>query len=424
MLSVLADCSTIWESPPDQIRRTIVANRKDTQMSTALAIPANSYPPSHGSFGANVLSIRTRREIEPPVTPDDDSMEPLVLDLPLGRGELREVKAAPVDAPAYSKATRRNTAFAEIIGESPALHSVLDMVEKVAAWDSTVLLLGETGTGKELIAQAIHRCSHRRNRPLIKVNCAALPSELVASELFGHEKGSFTGAMQQRIGRFEAANGGTIFLDEIAELGSDMQVALLRVLQEKEFERVGGNRTIKTDVRVIAATNKDLWQEVTAGRFRMDLFYRLNVFPIQMPALRERLEDVPLLVEHFAGRLAAQTGKTISRIGERSLSAMRGYSWPGNIRELQNVIERSVILAAGEILRIDPDMLAYDSPRPVDAPAIAAGGSDRKAQIEAILRETRGKVYGPNGAAARLKIAGTTLDSQILALGIKKYQFK
>lgn len=424
MLSVLADCSTIWESPRDQIRRTIVANRKDTQMSTAFAIPANSYPPSHGSFGGNVLSIRTRREIEPPVTPDDDSIEPLVLDLPLGRGELREVKAAPVNAQAYSKATRSTTAFAEIIGHSPALHSVLDMAEKVAAWDSTVLLLGETGTGKELIAKAVHQLSHRRNRPLIKVNCAALPSELVASELFGHEKGSFTGAMQQRIGRFEAANGGTIFLDEIAELSPEMQVALLRVLQEKEFERVGGNRTIQTDVRVIAATNKDLWHEVGAGRFRMDLFYRLNVFPIQVPALRERLEDVPLLVNYFAGRLAAQTGKTISRIEEQSLSTMRQYSWPGNIRELQNVIERSVILAAGEVLRIDPGMLAYDSPQPVDAPAAAGGGSDRKSQIEAILRETRGKVYGPRGAAARLNIAGTTLDSQILALGIKKYQFK
>jgi formate hydrogenlyase transcriptional activator len=315
----------------------------------------------------------------------------------------------------------------QIVGTSPALREVLELVEKVASWDSTVLLLGETGTGKELVAQAIHRHSDRSQRALVKVNCAALPSELVASELFGHEKGAFTGALQQRIGRFEAANGGTIFLDEIAELSPEIQVALLRVLQEREFERVGGNRTIKTDVRVIAATNKDLQHEVSVGRFRMDLFYRLNVFPIRVPALRERLDDIPLLVDYFAGRLAGRMGKEITQIERRSLSAMQQYSWPGNVRELQNVIERSVILADGEVLRVDPAVLACEPPPHVYAPAAAESGSaglDRRARIEAVLRETRGKVYGPNGAAARLQIAGTTLDSQILALGIKKYQFK
>src|SRR5499427_3700802 len=235
------------------------------------------------------------------------------MDQPLTYERVTELKSIASQQLKANGENGRHNAFPDIVGDSPALQSVLDMAEKVAAWEATVLLLGETGTGKELSAQAIHRQSRRSNRPLVKVNCAALPSELVASELFGHEKGSFTGAMQQRVGRFEAANGGTIFLDEIAELSPEIQVALLRVLQEKEFERVGGNRTIKTDVRVIAATNKDLWREVSAGRFRMDLFYRLNVFPIQVPALRDRVEDIPLLVDYFATRLAARMGKKVSQ---------------------------------------------------------------------------------------------------------------
>jgi formate hydrogenlyase transcriptional activator len=233
-------------------------------------------------------------------------------------------------------------------------------------------------------------------------------------------KGAFTGALQQRVGRFEAANGGTIFLDEIAELSPEIQVSLLRVLQEKEFERVGGNRTIKTDVRVIAATNKDLWREVSAGRFRMDLFYRLNVFPVHVPPLRERVNDIPVLVDYFAARLAGRTGKKICQIEKRSLCALQQYSWPGNIRELQNVIERCVILADGEVLRVDPCMLMPE-PQSVVTAQIATGfGSERKAQIEAVLRETRGRVYGPRGAAARLGLPATTLDSQIRSLSIKQ----
>ena len=389
-------------------------------MSTVFAsIPTTADPVSLSPIplGANVVSIQTRgRSTRSFEKHGIDGAKVFTFETPLDSNDACVALAPPATE-------RREDVVSEIIGNSAALKHVLELAEKVASWDSTVLLLGETGTGQELVARTIHRRSDRSHRPLIKVNCAALPTELIASELFGHEKGAFTGAMQQRIGRFEAANGGTIFLDEIAELSPEMQVALLRVLQEKEFERVGGNRTIKTDVRVIVATNKDLRQEVSAGRFRMDLFFRLNVFPIEVPALRERLDDIPLLVDFFAGRFAARSGKTVTQIEKRSLSAMRQYSWPGNVRELQNVIERCVILADSEVLRVDSSMFTYE-PQPSCEPASVQTGSDRKAQIEAVLRETRGKVYGPRGAAARLHIAGTTLDSQIVALGIKKYQFK
>ena len=316
--------------------------------------------------------------------------------------------------------------YEEIVGSSAALQRVLASIEKVARTDSTVLITGETGTGKELIAHAIHRRSQRAARPLIKVNLAVLPKELIASELFGHEKGAFTGAMQQRIGRFEAANGGTLFLDEIGELSPEMQVALLRVLQEKEFERVGGNRTIKTDVRMIAATNRDLQREVAAGRFRMDLYYRLNVFPLHVPPLRERADDIPILVDYFAGRLAAHMGKQIRQIEKRSLETMQAYSWPGNIRELQNVIERSVILADGEVLRLEPDMLAAETHWPKAQPTqpVAPDESpDLRSQIETVLRKTGGRVAGPQGAAVRLGVPVSTLESRIRALKINKYQF-
>jgi formate hydrogenlyase transcriptional activator len=392
---------------------------KGVEMSTQFASATAFHEATHQfSLADNVLSIRTRRRIPGSRADADHALTFEERPMDRSKGTAAQLKVDQI---------RDEMNFDQIVGNSPALTDVLELIKKVASWDSTVLLLGETGTGKELVAQAIHRHSARSHRPLVKVNCAALPSELVASELFGHEKGAFTGAMQQRIGRFEAANGGTIFLDEIAELSPEIQVALLRVLQEREFERVGGNRTIKTDVRVIAATNKDLRHEVSAGRFRMDLFYRLNVFPIRVPALRERLEDIPLLVDYFAGRLTRRMGKKITHVERQSLSAMQQYSWPGNVRELQNIIERAVILTDGEVLRVDPSTLAHEPPLCISAPAFAGSGSrgsDRKSQIETALRETRGKVYGPNGAAARLHIAGTTLDSQILALGIKKYQFK
>jgi formate hydrogenlyase transcriptional activator len=253
----------------------------------------------------------------------------------------------------------------------------------------------------------------------VKVNCAALPAELIASELFGHEKGSFTGALQQRIGRFEAANGGTIFLDEIGELKSEMQIALLRVLQEKEFERVGGNKTIQTDVRVIAATNRDLEREVDNGRFRKDLYYRLSVFPVEVPALRDRADDIPVLVDYFISRLANRMGKRILQIDKRTLESMQQYSWPGNIRELQNVIERGVILTEGEVFRLEPGTL-----RTSTAEKNAPAPGNKKAEIEAVLKETRGRISGPDGAAARIGVAASTLESRIRALKINKHQFR
>jgi formate hydrogenlyase transcriptional activator len=315
--------------------------------------------------------------------------------------------------------------YEEIVGSSVSLQKVLSVIDRVAPTDSTVLITGETGTGKELVAHAIHKRSPRAARALVKVNCAALPSELIASELFGHEKGAFTGALQQRTGRFEAANGGTIFLDEIGELIPEMQIALLRVLQEKEFERVGGNKTIRTDVRVIAATNRDLSREVEEGRFRMDLYYRLNVFPVHVPSLRERLDDIPILVDYFAARLARRMGKRITQIDKRTLDAMVQYSWPGNIRELQNVIERGVILADSEVFRLEPGALVRQKRAVAPNPAEPANARTQpRAEIEAVLRETRGRISGPDGAAARLGVPASTLESRIRALKINKHQFR
>ena len=249
------------------------------------------------------------------------------------------------------------TMFEEIVGTSAALQRVLSLLSKVAPTDASVLVTGETGTGKELVARAIHRRSHRSSRPFVSVNCAAIPRDLIASELFGHEKGSFTGALQRRLGRFEMAEGGTIFLDEVGELPLETQIALLRVLQEHEFERVGGTRSIRTNVRVVAATNRDLWAAIAAGTFRSDLFYRLNVFPIEMPPLRERQEDIPVLVEYFIHRCARNAGKNIRGIKNKSLDLLQSYPWPGNIRELQNVIERSVIMCETENFSVDETWL-------------------------------------------------------------------
>ena len=320
----------------------------------------------------------------------------------------------------------KTSMFEEIVGASPALQTVLSHVSKVAPSDSTVLITGETGTGKELVARAIHRRSNRASRAFVSVNCAAIPRDLIASELFGHEKGAFTGATQQRLGRFELASGGTIFLDEIGELPAETQVALLRVLQEHEFERVGGTRQIQADVRVIAASNRDLPAAISAGSFRNDLFYRLHVFPIEIPSLRERRADIPLLVEYFIDRYARKAGKNIKRVNKKTLELLQSYPWPGNIRELQNVIERSVILCETEIFSIDeswlPQPLTPEPKQQTELPRRLL--VQEKDMIEAALKDSRGRVSGPTGAAVQLGIPRSTLESKIRSLKINKNRFK
>ena len=315
--------------------------------------------------------------------------------------------------------------FEEIVGSSEALRKVLEQVAKVAPVDSTVLILGETGTGKELIARAIHKRSKRSSRAFIRVNCGAIPQSLIASELFGHEKGAFTGALQRRLGRFELADGGTIFLDEIGELPAETQIALLRVLQEGEFERVGSSQPISVNVRVLAATNRDLKAAVAMGTFRQDLFYRLNVFPIQLPSLRERADDVPLLVEYLIERYAKKAGKKIRNIRTKTLELFQAYDWPGNIRELQNVIERAVVLCDSETFSVDETWLKREGQRREPAvPFIATLVEREKEIIETALAACRGRIAGPLGAAIKLGIPRQTLESKTKTLRIEKHRFK
>ena len=308
--------------------------------------------------------------------------------------------------------------FEEIVGASAPLRRVLAQVAKVAPTDSTVLISGETGTGKELIARAVHKRSNRSARAFIRVNCAAISPSLITSELFGHEKGAFTGALQRRIGRFEAADGGTIFLDEIGDLSIEVQIALLRVLQEREFERVGSSQPLAVDVRVLVATNRDLKSAVDAGTFRQDLFYRLNVFPIHLPSLRERVDDIPLLVEYFVDRYAQKAGKKFRDITSKTLALFQRYHWPGNIRELQNVIERAVILCDNETFSIDETWLKLESPPPSSplVPLAATLIEREKQMIEAALAQCQGRVSGVNGAAKKLGIPRQTLDARIASL--------
>jgi len=321
----------------------------------------------------------------------------------------------------------RDSMFEDIVGSSEALRKVLRQVGKVAHSDSTVLILGETGTGKELIARAIHKRSNRGERAFIGVNCAAIPASLIASELFGHEKGAFTGATQRRLGRFESANGGTIFLDEVGDLPPEIQIALLRVLQEREIERVGSNGPIPLDVRVLAATNHDLNALVDEGKFRQDLLYRLNVVPIEMPSLRDRATDIPLLVEYFIDRFGKKAGKKFRTIDRKTLKLFQAYGWPGNVRELQNVIERAVILCDGDTFSVDETWFKRESPQAFNRPRVALNGAllrQEKEMIEAALAESHGRISGPTGAAANLGLPTRTLDSKVKRLGINKYRFK
>jgi formate hydrogenlyase transcriptional activator len=317
--------------------------------------------------------------------------------------------------------------FEDIVGSSEVLRKVLRQVAKVASSDSTILILGETGTGKELIARAIHKRSKRASRAFIGVNCAAIPPSLIASELFGCEKGAYTGATQRRLGRFESASGGTLFLDEVGDLPLDIQIALLRVLQEREIQRVGGNTAISVDVRVLAATHRDLDALVAEGKFREDLLYRLNVVPILVPSLRDRADDLPLLVAYFIARFGKKAGKKFRAIDDKTLNLLRAYGWPGNVRELQNVIERAVILSEGDICVVDETWLKRPSSRRATSPAFALSGVLHKREremIEAALAASKGRVSGPTGAATKLGIPTKTLDSKIKRLGINKYQFK
>jgi len=320
----------------------------------------------------------------------------------------------------------RTSMFEEIVGSSPTLDRVLAQAAKVAKTDATVLILGETGTGKELVARAIHRSSGRSNRAFIRVNCAAIPQSLIASELFGHEKGAFTGALQRRLGRFEAADGGTIFLDEVGDLPPETQIALLRVLQEREIERVGSSHPIPVDVRVLAATNRDLEAAVESGTFRQDLYFRLNVFPIRMPPLRERPDDIPVLVEYLVERYARSTGKSIRHIKKQTLELLQGYDWPGNVRELQNVVERAVVLCEGETFVIDESWLKTCASQPSKRTGrqVTTLADGEKAMIEAALAEAHGRVSGPRGAAAKLGIPRQTLESKIKALHIDKLSYQ
>jgi PAS domain S-box-containing protein len=320
--------------------------------------------------------------------------------------------------------------FEEIVGSSESLQKVLVQVAKVAPVDTTVLVLGETGTGKELIARAIHKRSKRAGKAFIRVNCAAIPPSLVSSELFGHEKGSFTGAIQRRLGRFESADGGTIFLDEIGDLPAETQVVLLRVLQEREFERVGSNQAIPVDVRILAATNRDLRAAVAAGMFRQDLFYRLNVFPIQIPPLRERADDLPLLVEYLIDRYSKKAGKKIKTIKKSCLEVFQAYDWPGNIRELQNVVERAVLLCEGDVFSVDETWLKQSARQDLRAPTefprklTRLDAEQERQLIEAALAESRGRISGPSGAAAKLGIPRQTLESKMANLGIHRNKYQ
>jgi sigma-54 dependent transcriptional regulator, acetoin dehydrogenase operon transcriptional activator AcoR len=427
----------------DQKGRFIKADASAATMLGAIAVELDTKAESRiEAFSADALPASTSSKLPDWLKPE--WVEPIVD----GKQRLGTIVVLPEQwrrsstsqrlAPAGENVSRAEVAVPgtskppfmaeDIVGAARALRAVLALASKVAPTDSTVLITGETGTGKELIAQVIHKRSRRAARAFVSVNCAAIPQTLITSELFGHERGAFTGALQRRVGRFELAEGGTLFLDEVGELPPETQIALLRVLQEREFERVGGTKPIRTDVRVIAATNRDLQAAISSGSFRRDLFYRLNVFPIEIPPLRHRKEDIPRLVEYFVDRYASKAGKRFRTISAQTLDLLQSYSWPGNIRELQNVIERSVIVCDSETFSVDDSWLSREtgSTRPTSQQVADkhAAQAEQKAMIEAALAKTRGRVSGLGGAAAALGMPPNTLETKIRTLGINKYQFR
>jgi DNA-binding NtrC family response regulator len=380
----------------------------------------------HGDISTSVRAIKAGA-IEFLTKPfrDEDLLN--AVEQAIKRSPFEQSKKKPAGQKSYSKeGLHSDTSFSEIIGESAPLRRVLKEVETVASTGSTVLIYGETGTGKELIARAIHNISSRSDRPFVKLNCAAIPSGLMESELFGHERGAFTGAVTQKYGRFELAHEGTLFLDEIGDLPLELQPKLLRVLQEQEFERLGSTRTTRVDVRIVAATNRNLEEMTGTKQFREDLYFRLNVFPIQIPSLRERRGDIPLLVRHYVNKYSQRMNKRVETIPPETMAALGSYSWPGNVRELQNVIERSVVLCDSETFSTDETWLKRESPQlpGPSAPLGAALADHQRRMIEAALTESRGRVAGPTGAAAKLGIPRQTLDSKIASLRIDKRQFK
>jgi formate hydrogenlyase transcriptional activator len=372
--------------------------------------------------GEIIIMFQTIVEVQDAAT--GPSIDPEVREL---LADLKKHSSPFLELPLWEEETRdSDQVFAGIVGRSRALGDVLTQIEMVASSDSTVLLLGETGAGKELVARAIHDHSVRKNRELVKLNCAAIPGGLLESELFGHERGAFTGAISQKIGRVEMADHGTLFLDEIGDIPLELQPKLLRVLQEREFERLGSTRTKKVDVRVVAATHCDLEEMIARKQFRSDLYYRLNVFPIRVPPLRERTEDIPLLVRHFAAQFSQRMNKTIASISQETMDALMQYPWPGNIRELQNVIERAVIVYKRGNLSIKKSWLSREhrSSEPALPPSFKRSAMEDRELIDAALAETRGRVSGPSGAAARLGIPASTLESKIRSMNINKYRFK
>ena len=381
----------------------------------------------HETRAAQLLTLAREREISTLGLVEQTEPDAKGLARQLGLTGYLEKPADPAEVTATVRRLierRKLQQRTGILGESPAIQEVLVKIEQMAPVTSTVLIEGESGTGKELVARAIHDLSSRRGKPFIAVNCAALPESLLESELFGHEKGAFTGAAERRLGRFELADGGTIFLDEVAECPPATQVKLLRVLEDRSFFRVGGTQPIKVDVRVIAATNRDLSAAVADGTFRQDLFYRLNVFPLEMPPLRDRREDIPILVEYFIGRYARKVGKTFRRVAKLTLDRLRSYPWPGNVRELQNVIERSVIVSDTDEFTVDESWLSAPPRIHSQRGLSGALATHEKTLVEDALRASGGRVFGPSGAAVRLGIPRSTLESKIRALKIDKRRFR